>query len=64
MANKGKDTNSSQFFITYRPCPELDGMHVVFGEVYEGFDVLDLMESGMHIIFNYLLVSSELGDPT
>lgn len=45
MANKGKDTNSSQFFITYAPAPQLDGQHTVFGKVVGGLDVLKKLEA-------------------
>ena len=44
MANKGPDTNRSQFFITYERQPHLNNVYTVFGGLLEGWDVLDAME--------------------
>ena len=53
MANAGPNTNSSQFYITFRPTPHLDGKHVVFGKIEVGLDLLNRIEA----------VGTESGEP-
>lgn len=54
MANTGKDTNGSQFFIPTTSTPHLDGQHVVFGRVTQGLEVISEIEK----------YGSKHGDPT
>ncbi|VDP41500.1 unnamed protein product, partial [Soboliphyme baturini] len=44
MANSGPNTNTSQFFLTFRSCKQLDRKHTIFGKLVGGFETLNLIE--------------------
>nr|XP_009479109.1 PREDICTED: peptidyl-prolyl cis-trans isomerase-like 6 [Pelecanus crispus] len=45
MANKGRHSNASQFYITLQPAPYLDKKYVAFGQLIEGTEVLQRLEA-------------------
>jgi cyclophilin family peptidyl-prolyl cis-trans isomerase/HEAT repeat protein len=50
MASAGPDTEGSQWFITHRPAPHLDGRYTIFGKVEQGIDIVYKLEVGDRIL--------------
>lgn len=50
MASAGKDTECTQWFITYSPTPHLNGRYTIFGEVVDGFAVMNYLQLGDKIL--------------
>jgi peptidyl-prolyl cis-trans isomerase B (cyclophilin B) len=45
MANRGPETDGSQFFLTFVPTPHLDGKHTIFGNVTDGMQTVEALEA-------------------
>ncbi len=61
MANAGRDTNGSQFFITFTPAPHLNGGYTIFGQVVSGMDAVNGItrrDPGQHPAFTGDIIES------
>ena len=62
MANSGPNTNGSQFFIATGDCSHLDGKHVVFGEVTNGYEIVEEIENELCDMNDKPLISCYISD--
>lgn len=63
MANSGPDSNGSQFFMTLSQRPYLDGIHTVFGHVFQGQEIVDSIKVNTEIAkVNIIRVGNEARD--
>jgi len=73
MANAGRDTNGSQFFITVAPYPSLNGGYTLFGQVIQGQEVVDAISQvprdgndrpNTPVVINHVTIKTESTAPT